>query len=638
MTRSLRWSIIFISILAIIFLYASSRGDLVHEQAGNTKNLRDYIPLHAGDTVSQYLLPKHTNIEGITIGFNSEASETGFTADVKIVSDSGYDEFHISNLQLNVLGQVYLPLSKVKGNEKKLEVQLSNIKYDGAKEISLKTAEPFENASVSINDKAYQAKAMVVTYSLASVPYGKLAVLFVLAASLTAFLLFAGTNIVKEYVIIALVFGFFFAVFTPIYQASDEYVHYLKSEDVAQGHLITPKVNGYVGYYVSQKILDTEVAPIERDEKFNPDIAKYIQGSSVTPDDPSKQVFTFQPTTAVYTFIPYIPQAIGLKIAMIFHADIWTANIFGRLANLFAFLAISAYALSQIPVMKRTFMFFMLGPIIMFHASSLSGDAMLMSFSFLFFAMLMKVWFQKEEVTKKERILLAISGCLMALCKFTYWPLLLLMLLVSPEKFGSKKSYIRYNGIVIGIATLLVAGWNVFVMHYVGDAVAGGHVSASKQLAFIMQNPIGALQVFTRSFDHGMSEWLQMYNTIGFLSTPLRGIIAIYPIVLVLIAILDQQDRPFVLSNMQTWGFRFVTASVTILIMLSLYLTWTSIGNMYVYGVQGRYFIPIIPVILMLIRSHFTIKIDKPNIAIFASRAAALFLAYSFLFWYAKLY
>lgn len=635
LTKSL---VIFLVIATIIFVYASARGKIMHAQGGNTKNARQFVTIMPGDTVSQVLYPKHTNVKGITLAFN-EAKDANFTADVEVRSANGDDLFHISSDQMDILGQVSLPLSNdVQGSEQKLELVISNIHYDNKKNVSIKAAEPLENTVMTINKEPIKNTAVVVTYTLSSIPYLKLFVLLLLAGCVTWCLSFAGSNLIREYALIATLFGLLFAIFTPIHQSSDEYVHYLKSQDVAAGHLITPKYNGDVGYFVSPKILDTVVAPVEKDEKFNPDVYHFISSQSVTPDDPSKQVFTKQPTTAVYTFIPYIPQAIGIKVAMLFHTSIWTANIFGRLANLFAFVLMSTYALKLMPIMKRTFMFFMLGPIIMFHASSLSADSVLMGSSFMFFALLMKLWFEKETMSRKDKILLGLSGFIMVICKFTYWPLVLLVLLAPSARFGSKKEFIRFSGIFIGITTLAVAAWNLFVMKYVGDAVAGGNVSASKQLLFMLHHPVEALHVFTVSLDHGLSEWIQMYNTFGFLSTPLKAILYIYPIIIVLLAVLDHQDRPLPLHKFQVWGLRVSVMAVTFLVMLSLYLTWTTVGNQYIFGIQGRYFIPIIPPLLLLIRQHFTLQVDKPSIPIFASRAATLFLAYSFLFWFAKMF
>ncbi|MCW1940777.1 DUF2142 domain-containing protein [Bacillus anthracis] len=89
---------------------------------------------------------------------------------------------------------------------------------------------------------------------------------------------------------------------------------------------------------------------------------------------------------------------------------------------------------------------------------------------------------------------------------------------------------------------------------------------------------------------------------------------------------------------MKKWGLRFCSISVILLVMLSIYMTWTTVGFPYVVGIQGRYFIPIIPLILLLIQQHFKIKVEKPNIDIFASKAATLFLTYAFVFWFVKIF
>ncbi|MGG0186834.1 DUF2142 domain-containing protein [Bacillus rhizoplanae] len=639
MRKRTRWLISFFMIFTVLLLYTSSKSSILRSEGGNFKNTKEGLQLKQGDVVTQQLSSHHKDIEAISISFNQDVKQANFYAKLKLITEHETEEMTITsdNIQDGGELQVSLP-EKIQKEATDLKVVLEDIKFDENKGIYVTTAFPLENKNLNINGEVKENKVLAVKYILSSFPYWKIGAILVLSLFVATLLLWVGKRIVVEYVVIASIFGSFFAIFTPIHQASDEWVHFLKSEDVAQGNFITPKHDDTVGYFVSPKVLDTYLHPVAKDDKINPDVIEYTKQFSIRPDPPSEQVFEGQATTAVYTAIPYIPQAVGIKAAMILDTNIWTANILGRIVNLFVFICMSAYALYKMPVMRRTFMFFMLAPIIMFHAASLSADAVLMGSSFIFIALLMRLWFHTESFKKSEFITMGIAGIVMTLCKFTYWPLLLLMLFGGVNKYGTKKNYWLFNISIIGIATLIVAGWNLFVMKYVGDGLNSGHVSATEQISFMLHHPLEALKVFIRSFDHGLDEWIEMYNVFGFLSTPLTGILYLYPIVFVVIAVIDQKDGVPKLDWMKKWGVRFCVASVTILIMLSLYLTWTTVGNPYIYGIQGRYFIPVIPFILLLIQQYFIVKVEKPNIDTFASRAAVLFLTYAFVSWFAKLF
>ncbi|WP_026594234.1 DUF2142 domain-containing protein [Bacillus sp. UNC437CL72CviS29] len=639
MKKRTKWLISFLVIFTIMLLYASSRSSLLRSEGGNFKNTKEGFQLQQGDTITQQLSNSHKDIKAISLHLNSDVKQAHFTGELKLITKNETEEINVTSDMFKEDGELYIPLpERIQKEATDLRIVLEKIKFDENKGIYITTAFPIEGKMLNVNGETKDNKVLVVDYKLSSVPYWKWGVLLTLSVLIATLFVWVGKRIVVEYTLIAMIFGSFFAVYTPIHQTSDEWVHFLKSQDVAQGNLITPKHEGNVGYFVSQKILDTYLHPVKRDEKINPDAIDYVKQFSIRPDAKEQQVFEPQATTAVYTFIPYIPQAIGIKLAMLADTNIWTANILGRLVNLFAFIAMSAYALYKMPVMRRTFMFFMLAPIIMFHAASLSADAVLMGSSFIFIALLMRLWFHNEGLTKAEFISMAVSGIIMTLCKFTYWPLLLLMLFGGVAKHGTKKKYWLFNIGVIGGAAILVAGWNIFVMKYVGDGLNSGDVSATRQISYMLHHPLEALKVFIRSFDHGLDEWIEMYNVFGFLSTPLKGILYLYPIVFVIIAIIDQKEGVPTLDWMKKWSLRFCIASVILLVMLSLYMTWTTVGSPYILGIQGRYFIPIIPFILLLVQQHFKFKIEKPDVDIFASKAAILFLTYAFVFWLVKLF
>ncbi|MDA2733126.1 DUF2142 domain-containing protein [Bacillus cereus] len=638
MKKGTKWLISFLIIFAVLLLYASSKSSLLKSEGGNFKNTKEGFQLKQQDKITQQLSNRHKNIAAISLHFNSEVKQAHFSGELKLITKGETENINLTSDMFKEDGELYIPLSKnIQKKSTDLKIVIENIKFDENKGIYITTAFPIEDKMIDVNGEMKENKVVAVDYHLSSLPYWKLGVLLVLSGLVALLLVWAGKKIVVEYVLIATIFGSFFAVYTPIHQTSDEWVHFLKSQDVAQGNFITPKHEGNVGYFVSQKILDTYLHPVPRNEKINPDVVDYVKQFSIRPDMKNQQLFEPQATTAVYTVIPYIPQAIGIKLAMIADTNIWTANILGRLVNLLAFVMMSAYALYKMPIMRRTFMFFMLAPIIMFHAASLSADAVLMGSSFIFIALVMRLWFN-EDFKKSEFVAMAVSGIVMTLCKFTYWPLLLLMLCTRVSKYGMKKNYWLFNIGITGAAGLLVAGWNIFVMKYVGDGLNSGNVSATGQISYMLNHPLEALKVFIRSFDHGLDEWFEMYNTFGFLSTPLKGILYLYPIVFVLIAIMDQKEGIPKLDWMKKWGLRFCSISVILLVMLSIYMTWTTVGFPYVVGIQGRYFIPIIPLILLLIQQHFKIKVEKPNIDIFASKAATLFLTYAFVFWFVKIF
>ena len=59
-----------------------------------------------------------------------------------------------------------------------------------------------------------------------------------------------------------------------------------------------------------------------------------------------------------------------------------------------------------------------------------------------------------------------------------------------------------------------------------------------------------------------------------------------------------------------------ITVGIIFAIALFLFLTWSPAGKGSIEGMQGRYFLPIIPIILLVIRNIIPIRIKVPKIVI----------------------
>ena len=62
------------------------------------------------------------------------------------------------------------------------------------------------------------------------------------------------------------------------------------------------------------------------------------------------------------------------------------------------------------------------------------------------------------------------------------------------------------------------------------------------------------------------------------------------------------------LKKYQIFWISITILAIIGLIFTSLYVQWTYVGNNSILGVQGRYFLPILPLIMLLIASKIKIK------------------------------
>ncbi|MHC4555045.1 MAG: DUF2142 domain-containing protein [Planctomycetota bacterium] len=93
-------------------------------------------------------------------------------------------------------------------------------------------------------------------------------------------------------------------------------------------------------------------------------------------------------------------------------------------------------------------------------------------------------------------------------------------------------------------------------------------------------------------------------GVLGFLDTWLpKWIYWSYPFVLILAALLDK-GRANRLGWLQKIWIVCIVIQVYLLIDLSLYLIWTPPGADTIHGVQGRYFLPLVMPVLLILYNH----------------------------------
>jgi uncharacterized membrane protein len=74
-------------------------------------------------------------------------------------------------------------------------------------------------------------------------------------------------------------------------------------------------------------------------------------------------------------------------------------------------------------------------------------------------------------------------------------------------------------------------------------------------------------------------------------------------LVITIVALLDKDSKKTI-SKINKFIFLLIIVGTAILISALLYMTWSPIGEDFIEGVQGRYFIPVAPLIFLLFYQH----------------------------------
>jgi len=321
-----------------------------------------------------------------------------------------------------------------------------------------------------------------------------------------------------------------------------------------------------------------------------------------------------QPRSLSY-FIEYIPQALGISLARLTNQNFIITFFSGRIFNLIFYVGCLYFAIKRIPKFKLLLGLIGVMPMALHQAASYSYDGFINGISFFLIASIFKAIYEDGLLAKKNFFAILISGMLLAPAKLVYTCILLLLFLIPVQKFKNKKDWLIKITLILSCSLLFICTFHFAQLEDVLIPTsdlnwAGGH---NYTVDFILHYPIQTIQVFLHTIQVNFFIWLQCAIgsnlsglTLGIPSWIIYGYIAI--ILFATLKNINQEDE--IPSNHVKLICIAICFMVLFGVMLSMFLGWTSDTSGVILGVQGRYFIPIIP-LLSLIFNNDTLVLRK---------------------------
>ncbi len=459
-------------------------------------------------------------------------------------------------------------------------------------------------------------------------------VLFALLALAAAAASFFAAKLPPEKVlpVVFAVIGTAYFIFIPMLQVPDEKGHYYRSYEISQGDFLTP--NTEIGGYSD---LPGNMIP-ERLEDLSSINYEKIRDSLTERLDKENRESYENKTQALYSPVNYLPQALGCLVGRLFTDRTVVIFYMGRLFNFLACGAIVWLAVKYMPFGKRFLILMACMPIYLQQMVSLSSDAFINAWAFLLIALVMRLLSRKEKAESRELILLAVSCGFVALCKVVYLPLCFLVLCIPKEKFPDSwgRGSIRrafsqrracslwYKAVVCAVSAILNLGWMAIGFGYMVEFRAG--VDTAAQIKDILTHPVSYLSVVLRTCGDKIIDWLgtMVGAKLGILNVyTCLSLVVVYLVFLAAeMLFLDRQEKNF-LSGRQKVIFVLLFFMIFGITLTSLYAQWTAYRNPYIEGFQGRYFIPILPLLALSGRGAGNAAVSRLS----AGKKAGLFLS-----------
>jgi uncharacterized membrane protein len=329
-------------------------------------------------------------------------------------------------------------------------------------------------------------------------------------------------------------------------------------------------------------------------------------------------------TKSVYPPPLLLPQALTMRL-LARRADLPALPVFYacRLASLISYLLLVWLAIRLIPFGKWILLVMAVTPMALFQAATISPDAISNGIGFLFIAGSLKAT-EFKEIGWKEFLYFIFLIFLLFLAKLNLLPLiLLLLLLVPPARFSEKRIYVS---LLIATAILFlveVAGWNL-IASVQADPLLANEANLIAQLLYILGHPLVFIQTLIKDFLANGPIYVQGWiNGYGYYYwTPPQIVTLCFLLSLATVLVSDSTFEP---ANRK---FRIILILVFmagyLATIVSLYLTFTPVGSDQVFGVQGRYFIPLALLVLLGVASlswvrNFTLPSFKWTILFLAA-------------------
>ncbi len=403
-------------------------------------------------------------------------------------------------------------------------------------------------------------------------------------------------NIKKEnlYLAAALTLGLVMAIFNPPFAGvPDEHAHYWKSWSVANGFL---RCTGHDYIPKTAQELPDAIKPVSIDNiKGKKIIVRRLEDFLFMKDNDETAIIGGAACPG--TPFGYFPQVLGLRLGKALGlsalADFYLARIF----VLFASVLVVYWAICIVPFGKIIFLLVGLLPLTIRQFSSVSYDALAIAFAMLFLAYVLKLATDKNTLITKKNIaslfLLSLFGLNV---KMGYFVMSFLVFLLPQTKFKNKKQYwIFIIGFVLVNIILFLFYRNFFI-----DIATPNYTDPAAQMSFVLHNPIHFMYIAIQSFYGADGPFFPFMESI-FFKTGAGKSVPFWFYILTLIGFiffLKNTDEKVELSTKQRLIMLAVFLANFFIIYLALYVGWSKVGADKVSGVQGRYFLVIVPLFI----------------------------------------
>jgi uncharacterized membrane protein len=393
---------------------------------------------------------------------------------------------------------------------------------------------------------------------------------------------------------IALLAGMSYACLIPPFQSPDEPNHFLRAYQVSQGHWLPEKTTdqrlGGVLPESLQAVADS-FAFLKNNTVARTTLHSIQTALQITLK-PDKTRFLDFANTGIYAPTAYLPQALALAVLRPFGATPLQMLYGCRLMNLLVWIALVFGAIRKMPGLRWTMTVLALLPASLVMAASCNGEVITGG---LCFWLLATCWSRVDAIRGGETaamMLATVQKLITAPFAFLGW--------LQPER--------KFRVLALVLTLAAASCWGLVAQHYFipydaynpdyrASQTLNPGVQPTAQLIYIATHPLKSVVAIAGSFVRALPS--AAAHLVGKFGWEKNYLPAPYLVMLWLIFGLVL----FVEPNPATRRQRLVAAGIVVLYMtlfaVTMYALWCPVGAPEMDNWQGRYFLPVMPLVAL---------------------------------------
>lgn len=325
------------------------------------------------------------------------------------------------------------------------------------------------------------------------------------------------------------------------------------------------------------------------------------------------------PRGVTFEIVKRLPATVGILFGLLLGLPTYWVLQLGEIAAVLFYAFICYQALKILPVKKEIMALFMLFPIVLQEASSVSYDAVVIPLVFYFISYILWMKFEKSEITIKDVLMVLLCWGLISYIKPPYVALILLVFILPLDKMHIRLWKVEINERVIRrwrIPMLVLAGVCLIVLvyhfrHNVWIQVVYGFMVEWRQALRLFYATVRTWAEYLVISSVGNFGWLSAPVTLFFA-------VAVY-LVLAFFTVVNSDTQPEkwfrMWDRIVIWGTFLLLMWFTVISMANHTIMITLFGSEqvdatyqirdamyqipYIGGLQGRYFVPFLCLFLI---------------------------------------